>query len=1427
MNNMIPLKAYRLLAPVVLLAILFALVGRTWAEVSRAAALDTPTCDLVVGAGESYTTIQSAVDSASSDQTICVHGGQYHEAVEIKGQKTGLMLVAMPGETPIIDGQKRLPGGGVGDRFRALLEVKAAGTTVDGFEIRFSSARGLDVSANDVTIRNTSVHDNWSTGINVTSGSPPTNILIENNSVYRNMRRSQHAPVVYKGERTGSEPNGWTFDPEVHWDTPFWSGARADLPEQWLNGLTMTFNDDGHTDRVYVGSARAGRVGNIGADYSASGSPFDYSGADILFHEPSTNKWTLYFDGEPLGITAANDEVIDAFQIESTAPISEPWSCPLCAPMMLSFTATVTLPITEGVITPTVTPTAIGPSDLVYFRPTAMNGSRIADGFFTIYREAADWVGLPAEANIDALDRAPDGRLLLSLSATHTLTNPDNTTVIAEREDLVAYDETTGYWSLFFEGDQIPFNPFQAEDLTAAWVDDDGHIYISGDPIGGSALTLIGTRNSTARVNHVFNNFGEGMVIDRGSIGASVEANVLYDNQHANLYLNSTIDSTVRANFVYCSDDLTFWRKGSGRTYKPGPGIQIRDESWSDPEIPLSSGYVIVNNIVYGCGTNFGVSTQRPGGGLNNSLVANNTFAHARGEIPGGNDNVNFAFNSGVSVNGSSFINNLLIQSPSLAERNIRFQGVGDLSNFTVANNLYSPNLDEIPTQWPQDEPGRVVAANPQLANAALGDPNPPLPEHMSPPPNPAGFRPTYESPAFAAGQALSLVTSDFAGRPRDAIGFPDIGAHELPHQGIIVNNALTPAGDPQLVDFTLLPGGSFQLGDGGARVFVYPPNALPSLAASVPAGWRQTAAACDTAGTLEAIAVSEGNWVTCSFAYERLSGIVVRKETVPPGAAQSFQFTLNSAGSFSLAHGGEHAIGNLPAGQYSVAEGVPAGWVQTGATCDDGSPAGAIDLGAGELVTCTFTNARLALALSMTPDPGAVTAPGGEVEFAVRVVNDGGAAVEITSLIDSVYGDVADANNDDLSSTDCQMPQSLAAGAEYGCAFTAYVAGAGGSTQRNILTATGSGPGGASISGETEAAVTIDAPPPGRIIVVKLTDPPGTPGVFDFTASYAPGGFSLSHGQSHDSGSLASDTQYSVAETPPGGWQLASATCDDGSSADAVVLDPGETVTCTFTNVPVIVAPRETVYLTTTKAGSVSGIGFAPGDILAYDTQDGVWSLYFDASDAGLTKALGDFVLLEDGSILMSIVAKVKLRDSANVLLTITPQDIVRFVPPGLGPATNGHFELYFDGSDVSLSTSGEKIDALALRPDGVLLISTTGAATVKSGGVNIKAQDEDLLAFTATSWGATTTGTWSPTLALDGSTLPGMATEDVTAAWFDPVTSDLYLTITNKFTISGVAGTNMTVLKVTPSKAVSVYWNANSAGFTRLIDGLHIVRE
>ena len=42
----------------------------------------------------------------------------------------------------------------------------------------------------------------------------------------------------------------------------------------------------------------------------------------------------------------------------------------------------------------------------------------------------------------------------------------------------------------------------------------------------------------------------------------------------------------------------------------------------------------------------------------------------------------------------------------------------------------------------------------------------------------------------------------------------------------------------------------------------------------------------------------------------------------------------------------------------------------------------------------------------------------------------------------------------------------------------------------------------------------------------------------------------------------------YDVAETVPAGWDLESAICDDGSDPASIGLEPGEDVTCTFTNV-------------------------------------------------------------------------------------------------------------------------------------------------------------------------------------------------------------------------------------------------------------------
>jgi len=96
-----------------------------------------------------------------------------------------------------------------------------------------------------------------------------------------------------------------------------------------------------------------------------------------------------------------------------------------------------------------------------------------------------------------------------------------------------------------------------------------------------------------------------------------------------------------------------------------------------------------------------------------------------------------------------------------------------------------------------------------------------------------------------------------------------------------------------------------------------------------------------------------------------------------------------------------------------------------------------------------------------------------------------------------------------------------------------------------------------------------------GNIVIRKVTDPSPDPTdtSFDFTLTGGPSNlneaFSLKNGESNDTAGkdvLAGDG-YSAAETVPAGWELISATCDDGSPVTNIDVSVGETVTCTFTN--------------------------------------------------------------------------------------------------------------------------------------------------------------------------------------------------------------------------------------------------------------------
>jgi hypothetical protein len=91
-----------------------------------------------------------------------------------------------------------------------------------------------------------------------------------------------------------------------------------------------------------------------------------------------------------------------------------------------------------------------------------------------------------------------------------------------------------------------------------------------------------------------------------------------------------------------------------------------------------------------------------------------------------------------------------------------------------------------------------------------------------------------------------------------------------------------------------------------------------------------------------------------------------------------------------------------------------------------------------------------------------------------------------------------------------------------------------------------------------------------GHIVVYKHTDPAASSQAFGFTANYDADGFSLTDGQSDDSGLLVPGA-YNVAETGVTGWDLISSTCSDVAghtyAPSAITLLAGETVTCHFTN--------------------------------------------------------------------------------------------------------------------------------------------------------------------------------------------------------------------------------------------------------------------
>lgn len=210
-------------------------------------------------------------------------------------------------------------------------------------------------------------------------------------------------------------------------------------------------------------------------------------------------------------------------------------------------------------------------------------------------------------------------------------------------------------------------------------------------------------------------------------------------------------------------------------------------------------------------------------------------------------------------------------------------------------------------------------------------------------------------------------------------------------------------------------------------------------------------------------------------------------------------------------------------------------------------------------------------------------------------------------------------------------------------------------------------------------------------------------------------------------------------------------------------------------------------LYVSPDASGSMGGIAFDSSDILVYDLNTGVWSMYFDGSDVGIGVNVDAFAIYSSYYLAFSFERRTLL---PGLVRYVEPEDMVLFHPTSLGENTAGHYLFSFDGSDVGLSGPNENIDAIAIHPNGKVVMSTSGAYNVPNEyGGSLTGGGEDVLIFNATSWYGDTSGNWSPYF--DG-TSQGLETtnENIDGVWHSRIDNEFFLSTSGPYDVPGLTG-------------------------------------
>ena len=251
---------------------------------------------------------------------------------------------------------------------------------------------------------------------------------------------------------------------------------------------------------------------------------------------------------------------------------------------------------------------------------------------------------------------------------------------------------------------------------------------------------------------------------------------------------------------------------------------------------------------------------------------------------------------------------------------------------------------------------------------------------------------------------------------------------------------------------------------------------------------------------------------------------------------------------------------------------------------------------------------------------------------------------------------------------------------------------------------------------------------------------------------------------------------------------------------------------------------PAPMAIYVTAAGGSVPGAGaYQKNDILKWDGS--AWSVWFDGAAEGLPAAADiiAFDVADDdtGAAWIAIRQAVKLPGAGKV----QPTQIAY---------TNGAttWALFFDGGDVGLKTTGERINGLEVLPGSVspigsgcqyyLLISTIAGGGVPIGGTNVNFTGEDVLGFCMTQSGTNTAGTWH--IVFEGQSEGLQKNNNLGLSAADDAAT-LYFTVKSNFTGDGGLVRPSQLFSFSGGVFSGPLWRAADHGLTQIVDGIDVV--